>query len=62
MKMALSVKELLEQKGINPKDEHLEILENRWAGLKAVRGNLENVNVDDSDISLRNVPGGDHSE
>ncbi|HLS08454.1 hypothetical protein [Lentibacillus sp.] len=60
--MSLSVRELLENKGIKPREEHLEILENRWEGMQALRGNLENANIDDANISLRNIPGGDHVE
>lgn len=60
--MSLSVKQLLENKGIKPREEHLETLENRWGGLQALRGNLENANIDDANISLRNIPGGDHVE
>lgn len=60
--MSLSVRELLEKKGIKPREEHLEILENRWEGMQALRGNLENANIDDANISLRNIPGGDHVE
>ncbi|MFD1363310.1 hypothetical protein [Lentibacillus salinarum] len=60
--MSLSVKELLEDKGIKPREEHLEILEYRWEGIKVLRGNLENANIDDVNISLRNIPGGDHVE
>lgn len=60
--MSLSVKELLENKGIKPREEYLKILENRWEGLQTLRGNLENANLDDANISLRNIPGGDHVE
>jgi len=60
--LSLSVRELLENKGIKPREEHLEILENRWEGMQALRGNLENANIDDANISLRNIPGGDHVE
>ncbi|WP_174613725.1 hypothetical protein [Virgibacillus ihumii] len=60
--MSLLVKQLLENKGINPKEEHLEILAKRWEGMLALRGNLEHANIDDADISLRNIPGGDHVE
>jgi len=60
--LSLSIKELLENKGIRPREEHLEILDRRWSGMAALRGDLEGVNIDDADISLRNIPGGDHVE
>ncbi|WP_233201386.1 hypothetical protein [Sporosarcina sp. P13] len=58
--LSLSVKQLLENKGIQAKPEHLEILESRWKGMQALRGNLENIKIEDADIGLRNIPGGDH--
>lgn len=60
--LSLSIKELLENKGIKPREEHLEILETRWNGLAELRGDLEGINKDDADIALRNIPGGDHVE
>lgn len=60
--MSLTVREILENKGINPREEHLEILERRWKGLLALRGDLNGVSIDDADIALRNIPGGDHVE
>lgn len=60
--LALSVKEILENKGIKPREEHLEVLERRWKGLQELRGDLEGVKIDDADIALRNIPGGDHVE
>lgn len=62
VELTLSVKELLENKGIRVRKEHLDILETRWKGLAELRGELENVNIDDADISVRNIPGGDHVE
>lgn len=60
--MSLSVKEMLENKGIKPREEHLEILETRWKGMAELRGNLEGISIDDADIGMRNIPGGDHVE
>lgn len=60
--MSLSVKQLLENKGIQAKLEHLEVLESRWKGMQELRGTLENVKIEDADIGLRNMPGGDHIE
>lgn len=60
--MALSVKELLESRGIQVKEEHVAMLNKRWNELQQLKGNLERANIDDADISLRNIPGGDHIE
>lgn len=60
--MSLSVKEMLENKGIKPREEHLEILEKRWNGMAELRGDLKDVPIDDADIGIRNIPGGDHVE
>ncbi|MGM8211181.1 hypothetical protein ACLIBH_00115 [Virgibacillus sp. W0430] len=60
--MSLTVKQMLENKGIKPREEHLGILEKRWKGMQDLRGSLDKANIDDADISLRNIPGGDHVE
>jgi len=62
MWLSLSIKEILENKGIKLRKEHLDTLENRWKGLSELRGDLSDANIDDADISLRNIPGGDHVE
>ncbi|MEK4092777.1 hypothetical protein MKZ08_13865 [Viridibacillus sp. FSL R5-0477] len=58
--LSLSIQELLENKGIQVKKDHFESLQEKWEGIQALRGNLEGVNIDDADISLKNIPGGDH--
>lgn len=58
--LSLSIQELLENKGIPVKKDHFESLQVKWEGIQALRGNLEGVNIDDADISLKNIPGGDH--
>lgn len=60
--MSLSIKQLLENKGIKPREEHLEILERRRKGMAELRGDLSGVAIDDADIGMRNIPGGDHVE
>ncbi|AOV07514.1 hypothetical protein E2C16_04260 [Sporosarcina pasteurii] len=60
--MSLSIQELLKNKGIEVKEAHLDVLEARWTGMQALRGNLEHVKIDDADIGVRNIPGGDHIE
>lgn len=60
--LSLTIKELLTHKGIKVREEHLEELEQRWKGMQELRGDLSGINTDDADISLRNIPGGDHVE
>jgi len=60
--LTLTIKELLTNKGIQVREEHLKTLDERWKGMKQLRGDLSGVNIDDADISLRNIPGGDHVE
>ncbi|MGN4126942.1 hypothetical protein ACMGD3_18315 [Lysinibacillus sphaericus] len=58
--MSLSIQQLLENKGIEAKSEHLELLKTRWEGIQSLRSNLEDIAIDDADIAIRNIPGGDH--
>ncbi|MET4561125.1 hypothetical protein ABIA69_002270 [Lysinibacillus parviboronicapiens] len=58
--MRLSIQQLLENKGIEAKSEHLELLKTRWGGMQSLRSNLEGIAIDDADIAIRNIPGGDH--
>ena len=60
--MKLTVEQILVSKGITPKEEHLEILESRWKGMSGLRGNLDGIKLDDADIALKNIAGGDHHE
>ena len=53
---------MLVSKGITPKEEHLEILEARWKEMSELRGNLDGIKLDDADIALKNIAGGDHHE
>lgn len=58
--MALSVQELLADKGINPPPDQIAKLESKWAEIIQRRGDLNGVAIDDADIAVRNIPGGDH--
>jgi len=58
--MSLSIQQLLENKGITPKPEHLELLKTRWEGMQSLRSHLEGIAIDDADIAVRSIPGGDH--
>ena len=60
--MKLTVEQMLVSKGIIPKKEHLEILEARWKEMSELRGNLDGIKLDDADIALKNIAGGDHHE
>ncbi|HEX6594971.1 MAG TPA: hypothetical protein VF095_10390 [Bacillota bacterium] len=56
----MEIEKLLKIKGIDVKNEHIEKIHQLWGEIQRLRGNLDHVNIDDSDISLRNIPGGDH--
>ncbi len=58
--MAASVQEILADKGVRPAQEHLEQLESKWAEIQQRRADLDGVALDDADIAVRNIPGGDH--
>lgn len=58
--MTVSVEALLKAKGITPGPGHLEKLEAKWAEIQELKGELADIRLDDADISLRNIPGGDH--
>ncbi|HLR69121.1 hypothetical protein ACFQ1Y_05765 [Virgibacillus alimentarius] len=60
--LSLTVRELLEDKGLKMQENHLRILKDRWEGLQVLKGDLDTIQVDDADIGLRNIPGGDHIE
>lgn len=60
--MRLTVEKMLVSKGITPKEEHLEILEARWKEMSELRGNLDGIKINDADIALKNIAGGDHLE
>lgn len=58
--MALSVKDALASKGVRPSDAHLDKLESKWSEVLERRSDLSGVSLDDADIAVRNLPGGDH--
>lgn len=58
--MTVSVQQMLEAKGITPGPGHLEKLEAKWAEIQELKGGLANIHLDDADIAVRNIPGGDH--
>lgn len=58
--MPLSIEDVLAAKGITPKPEHVGKLNSKWEEIQTLKGDFSNLNLDDADISLRNIPGGDH--
>lgn len=60
--MKLSVRERLENQGVRVTDEHLPLLESRWQAIEQMKAETDSASLDDYDISLRNIPGGDHIE
>lgn len=60
--MSISIRETLAAKGIHPSDEHLVKIEKKWNEFEKLKGDLEGAALDDADISLKNIAGGDHHE
>lgn len=60
--MSISIKDTLAAKGVHPSEEHLVIIEQKWNEYQQLKGDLEGVALDDADISLVNIAGGDHHE
>ncbi|NCU18803.1 hypothetical protein [Pallidibacillus pasinlerensis] len=57
----LSVRELLENQGIKI-PPHLDEIERRWEGIQSLKQEINDANLDDADLAIRNIPGGDHVE
>ncbi len=60
--MSISIRETLAAKGIHPSEEHLVKIEKKWNEFEKLKGDLEGAALDDADISLKNIAGGDHHE
>lgn len=58
--MTVTIKDLLATKGIHPPQEHLKILEQKWQETLELKGELSSIALDEADISLKNIAGGDH--
>lgn len=58
--MTLSIKDALAARGVSPSADELVRVEAKWAEIVALKGDLDNIEIDDADISVRNIPGGDH--
>ncbi|WP_240376951.1 hypothetical protein [Bacillus piscicola] len=60
--MKAAIEEVLASKNIRVKEDHLPMLQTRWEGMQALKEATEQEKLADYDISLRNIPGGDHIE
>ncbi len=60
--MSISIRDTLAAKGIHPSADHLEKIEKKWQEIELLKGTLEGISLDDADISLKNIAGGDHHE
>lgn len=60
--MSLNIKEVLAAKGIKPTDEHLKKLETTWSTVLELKGDLDGVALDDADLAIKHLAGGDHHE
>ena len=58
--MTLSIKDALAARGVAPTVDELKKIESKWSEIVALKGDLDIIAIDDADISLRNIPGGDH--
>lgn len=58
--MKLDIKQLLAAKNIHPDEAHLKKLEQKWQETLQLKGDLTDINLDDADIALKNIAGGDH--
>lgn len=58
--MTESIEHALADRDLHPDRAHLERLTAKWREIRARKGDLDGIALDDADIALRNVPGGDH--
>lgn len=58
--MGFSVKDALAARNIHPSPAHLEKIEVKWEEIQSLKTKLTVVPLDDADIAVRNIPGGDH--
>ncbi|MCU9595033.1 hypothetical protein OEV82_11360 [Caldibacillus thermolactis] len=57
----LSVRQLLENQGIKI-PPHLAEIERRWEGIQSLKQEMNDAKLEDYDLAIRNMPGGDHVE
>lgn len=61
-KMKTNIKQLLAAKDIHPDEKSLQKLQEKWQETLELKGDLSGIALDDADISLINIAGGDHHE
>ena len=59
--MKLFILDVLESKGVTVPREHLDELATRGLAIEDLKRETEQALLDDYDIALRNMPGGDHA-
>ncbi len=58
--MSLPIKDVLAARGLKTSGESLTKLEKKWKEFEDLKGSLKGATLDDYDISLKNIAGGDH--
>ena len=58
--MSLPIKDVLAAKGIKTSADSLAKIEAKWAEFEKLKGTLQGATIDDYDIALKNIAGGDH--
>ncbi|MEZ2659938.1 hypothetical protein [Aneurinibacillus aneurinilyticus] len=60
--MKVILRDVLKSKGVQVSESHLDILEQRWQSIQYLKADIEHAVLDDYDIALTSIPGGDHVE
>lgn len=60
--MAINIEQVLNAKGIHPSKEHLVLIEKKWREMEELKGDLGGIAIDDADLAIKNIAGGDHHE
>ncbi len=60
--MAKSVEAQLSAKGIKANPKTLAVVTRRWQAIQEMRKEITKGKINDADISLKNIAGGDHIE
>lgn len=58
--LKLIIHERLKSKGVDVPAHHIDELELRWETIERLKGDQANALLDDYDIALRHLPGGDY--
>lgn len=57
-----TIQNQLKSKGVQVPAPHIDELVLRWQEIERLKGDQANALLDDNDIALRHIPGGDHIE